>query len=115
MNRGLKATKKVLYICESMARKKELSKDRKHLIVKRLKGGIYHRKVTQTFACAPSTLCKILKKYRLSNDAKYLHRNGRPRTTTSRQDRKFSNFAKNMQSCKSKLLNAKWSKCRVKV
>ena len=67
-----------------MPRKKELSKDPKHLIVKRLKGRIYHIKVTQTLPCAPSTLCEILKIYLLSYDTKYLHRSGRPGTTTSR-------------------------------
>lgn len=101
-----------------MARKKEWrngAKDLKLLIVKRLKSLISQRKAAQTIAYAQSTVREIWKKYRSSNDVKNLPRSGRPRATSSRQDRKLVNLAKSMRSCTSKQLNAEWSKYRVKV
>lgn len=98
-----------------MARKRELSNDVKLLIVKRLKSGISQRKVAKTFGCSQSTVCEIWKKYRLRNDVRNLPRSGRPRVTSSRQDRKLVDLAKSMRRCTSKQLNAEWSKYGVKV
>ena len=79
-----------------MAQKKELSNDLKLLIVKCLKSRISQRKVAQTFGCAQSTVCEIWKKYRSRNDVRNLPRSGRPRVTSSRQDRKLVDLAKSM-------------------
>ena len=69
------------YICGNMTRKKELSNYLKLLIVKLLKSRICKRKVAQTFGCALSIVCKILKKYRSRNDVRNLPRSCRPRVT----------------------------------
>ena len=98
-----------------MVQKKELSNDLNLLIVKLLKSGISQRKVVQTFGWAQITVCEIRKKYRSRNDVRNLPRSGRPRVTSSRQDRKLVDLVKSMQRCTSKQLNAEWLKYEVKV
>lgn len=68
-------------------KKEELSNENKGRILGLREAGWSYRAIALKIPCGKSTVCDVLKKYRQTGSIKNLKRSGRPRVTTTSQDK----------------------------
>ena len=92
----------------NMAKLRELTNEERRQIVALRDEGIPVGRVAMRFRCCRQTVSRICRRHRNTGDANKLHRSGRPKKTTAREDRRLFRITRLWRFNPGTILAALW-------